>query len=95
MLKALRWMRVVAMNSRAPASWLRAESKSGGIDADVARMKLRALKQRKIIDAEELRRELVTRIEKFRESRALASKDVASAQSPAQTIAVTKPSTNT
>ena len=75
--------------------WLRAESKRGGIDADVARMKLRALKQRKIIDAEELRRELVTRIVKFRESRGLASKDVASAQSQTQTIAVTKSGTST
>ncbi len=75
--------------------WLRAESKRGGIDADVARMKLRALKQRKIIDAEELRRELVTRIEKLRESRGFGSKDDASKQSPGQTIALTKPSTPT
>ena len=75
--------------------WLRAESKRGGIDADVARMKLRALKHRKIIDAEELRRELVTRIEKLRESRGFGSKDDASKQSPGQTIALTKPSTPT
>ncbi len=65
--------------------WLRAESKSGGIEAHVARMKLRALKQRKIINAEELRRELVTRIVKFRESRGLGSKDEASAHSQTQT----------
>ena len=65
--------------------WLRAESKSGGIEAHVARMKLRALKQRKIINAEELRRELVTRIVKFRESRGLGSKDEASAPSQTQT----------
>lgn len=49
--------------------WLRAEIKAGGLEAQVARMKLRAIKQRKKIDAEDIRRELAERIARLRVSR--------------------------
>lgn len=48
---------------------LRAECKTGGIEAKIARMKLRALKKYKRVCAEELRKELAERIERFRASR--------------------------
>ena len=75
--------------------WLRVESKMGGVEARIARIKLNALRQKKHISAEELRRELVTRIERLRESRGLGSKDEALAQSQTQTKAETTPSTTT
>jgi hypothetical protein len=41
-------------------------------EADVARMKLRALKTRKHISAEETRRQLAERIKRFRAERGMA-----------------------
>ena len=65
--------------------WLRAESKRGGIEAEIARMKLRAIKQRKIISAKDMRLELATRLERLHASRESGSKEGDLAPSPTQT----------
>lgn len=54
---------------------LRAECKSGGIEAKIARMKLSALKQNRRVCAEAMRKELADRIQRFRASRIAAPND--------------------
>ena len=54
---------------------LRAESKTGGIEAKIARMKLSALKQNRRVCAEAMRKELADRIQRFRASRIAAPND--------------------
>ena len=48
---------------------LRAEAKTGGIEAQIARMKLRALKAYKRVDAEQMRRQICERLEKLHDTR--------------------------